>query len=77
MQGIIKVIGVGRIKISDILGYSGKSSYLCSVETYSAEAAAAQPRRNPFCGSIAIEGRQDMIANIGYYKRRYEGTVFF
>lgn len=33
-------------------------------ETLSAEAAAAQPRRNPFCGSIAMEGRQDMIANI-------------
>ena len=24
----------------------------------------AQPRRNPFCGSIATEDRQDMIANI-------------
>ncbi len=33
-------------------------------ETLSAETAAAQPRRNPFCGSIALEGRQDMIANI-------------
>ena len=33
-------------------------------ETLSAETAAAQPRRNPFCGSIAMEGRQDMIANI-------------
>ena len=33
-------------------------------ETLSAEAAAAQPWRNPFCGSKAMEGRQDMIANI-------------
>ena len=35
-------------------------------ETLSAEAAAAQPRRNPFCGRIAMECRQDMIANIIY-----------